>query len=118
MSNIYNCPNCGKKAFNPWTKAMAGQLNSPGKVCLECGRKAVNGKAATVFNAVYSVVVFALIVAIYLGSPKLAGTPNEWIWLNEVPIAFGLLISKFIVPRIANAFFFRMTPSIRIDAVK
>ena len=118
MSSIYNCPHCGKKSFNPWKKAFAGQLNSPGKVCMECGRKAVNGKGATIFNAVYSTIAFALIVVIYLKAPSLIGTSLDWVGVYELFINIGLLISKFVVPRLVNAFFFRLEPAIRIEPVK
>lgn len=117
MNSIYNCPHCGKKSFNPWKKAMAGQLNSPGKVCMECGRKAVNGKAATVFNAVFSTIMFALIIIIYLFAPKTRGTSMAWLDTFEWFINIGLLLLKIIVPRLANAFFFRLAPAIRIDPV-
>ncbi|MDO4862995.1 MAG: hypothetical protein Q4A05_02395 [Ruminococcus sp.] len=115
--SLYKCPNCGEKSFNPITKALAGQLNSRGRVCMSCGRRIVNGKGATIFNAIYSVIVFAGIVAVYLGSPKLDGTQYEWVFHYELLIGIGLLISKFIVPRLVNAFFFKMTPAIRIDPV-
>lgn len=116
--SIYTCPHCGKKSFNPWTKAMAGQLNSPGKVCMECGRKCVNGKGATIFNAVYCVIAFALVVLTYLFAPKTVGTEYEWINYYEVVINAGLILSIFIVPKLVNAFFFKMSPAIRIDAVQ
>ncbi|MBR6385992.1 MAG: hypothetical protein IKS03_07750 [Ruminococcus sp.] len=113
--SIYNCPHCGKKTFNPIKKAFAGQLNSRGKVCMECGRRCVNGKGATVFNAVYSVVIFALIVIIYLNAPKTAGTAYDWIDKYEWYINFGLVISYMIIPKLVNAFFFRLEPAIRSE---
>ena len=116
--SIYKCPNCGKKSFNPLTKAMAGQLNSPGKVCMHCGRRIVNGKGATIFNAIFSVLAFAGIVITYLYAPNTRGTSYEWIADYELLIGIGLLLAKFIVPRLVNAFFFKMTPAIRIDPVK
>lgn len=118
MSSIYNCPHCGKKSFNPWKKAMAGQLNSPGKVCMECGQKCVNGRGATIFNAVFSVICLALVVFIYLKSQSFWGTEFEWIAFYEVPFLVGVILLKFIVPRLVNAFFFRLEPAIRIDSVK
>lgn len=118
MKSIYTCPHCGKKSFNPWTKAFAGQLNSPGAVCVECGKKCVNGKGATIFNAVYSVIVIILVVFVYLKSQIFWGTSFEWIAYYEVVINVALIISLFVVPRLVNAFFFRLVPAIRIDAVQ
>ncbi len=116
--SIYNCPHCGEKSFNPLSKALAGQLNSPGKVCIKCGRKAVNGKAATIFNAVYSILAFAGIVVTYLYAPKTIGTSCEWVAHHELLIGIGLLVSKFVIPRLVNAFCFKLAPAIRIDPVK
>ena len=110
--SIYNCPHCGEKTFNPWTKANAGQLNSPGKVCQKCGRRVVNGKAATIFNMVFSIICFALIVVVYLNAPKTADTPFSWIDTFEIEINIGLILLKFLVPRLANAFFFKLEPAI------
>lgn len=118
MKNIYNCPHCGKKSFNPWKKAFAGQLNSPGKVCTECGQKCVNGKGATIFNAVFSTICFSLMVAVYLKAPDFWGTEHEWIAFWEVPIVIGLFLLKIFMPKLVNAFFFKLEPAIRIDAVK
>lgn len=116
--SIYNCPHCGEKTFTPITKAFAGQMNSPGKVCMKCGRKAVNGRGATIFNAVYSILAFAGIVAVCLSAPKLLNTDYAWISHNELLISAGLLVSKFVIPKLVNAFFFKMAPAIRIEAVK
>ena len=35
--SIYDCPYCGKKSFNPLTKALAGNMNTKGRVCKACG---------------------------------------------------------------------------------
>lgn len=108
--SIYTCPHCGKKSFTPIKKAFAGQLNSKGKPCMECGRLCVNGKAATIFNAVYSLITFVLVIIIFLN-----GNKSEWMYYHEVPMVIGLLLLKFIVPKLANAFFFKLEPSIRIN---
>ena len=111
--SIYTCPHCGKKSFNPIKKAFAGQLNSRGKVCMECGRRCVNGRGATIFNAVYTAIVFALIIVIYLNAPKTAGTQFDWIDKYELLINAGLIVSYFVIPKLVNAFFFRLEPAIR-----
>jgi len=108
--SIYVCPHCGKKSFNPVTKAMAGQLNSHGKPCKECGRLCVNGKAATAFNAVFALICFVLVVLTYLKAPDI-----DWLYPIEKRVVLGLILAIFIVPRIANVFFFKMEPAIRIE---
>lgn len=100
---IYNCPHCGERTFNPITKALAGQLNSKGRVCPNCGKRCVNGKGATIFNAVYCLLAFALVVIIYLYA-----IPGESI------ICIGLVLSMFIVPRLVNAFCFKLAEAIRL----
>jgi uncharacterized protein (DUF983 family) len=108
--SIYTCPHCGEKTFNPWTKAFAGQLNSKGKPCKNCGRRCVNGKGATIFNAIYSILAFAGIIFTYLKAPSIS-----WLSYWELVIVPALLISLFVVPRLANAFFFKMQESIRLE---
>lgn len=108
--SIYNCPNCKNRTFNPLTKALAGQLNSIGRNCPHCGKRLVNGKGATTFNAIFSLICFALIVFVYLKAP---GIP--WLAPIEGPVAFGLLAAKIIVPRIVWAFCFRLVPAIKLE---
>ena len=100
--SIYTCPHCGEKSFNPLTKTLAGQLNSNGRPCPKCGKKCVNGKGATIFNAIYCLLAFALIVVIFLYAIP-----------NEIFYVLGLILSMIIVPRLVNAFFFRLTEAIR-----
>lgn len=102
--SIYTCPHCGEKTFNPFTKALAGQLNSKGKPCKNCGTRCVNGKGATIFNAVYCLCAFALVIYIYLHPT-----------IFEILEVIGLLLSMLIVPKLVNAFFFKMTEAIRLD---
>ncbi len=77
---------------------------------MKCGRLCVNGKAATAFKAIYCLLAFAAIIVIYLNGMK-----TEWMFTHEMPMCIGLIISMWIVPMIANAFFFKMSPAIRID---
>lgn len=108
--SIYNCPHCGAKSFNPFSKAMAGTMKSKGKPCMKCGKLCVNGKSATTFSAIFCLIAFAAVIYIYIH-----GADNEWMFTHEAPMVIGLILSMLIVPRIANAFFFKMMPSIRVD---
>lgn len=85
---------------------------------MSCGRKVVNGKGATIFSAVYCILAFAGIVVLYLNAPKLMGTSYEWVAHYEMLISVCLIISMWLIPKLVNAFFFRLAPAIRIDAVK
>jgi len=97
--SIYNCPHCGEKTFNPWTKALAGQLNSKGRPCPNCGTRITNGKEATIFNAIFSLAMFVLIV---------------FSFLNELDlIIIPAILAIILVPRIVNAFCFRLDVSQR-----
>lgn len=111
--SIYNCPHCGEKTFNPWTKAMAGHLISKGKPCPKCGKLCVNGKGATIFRAIFSIIAFVCVVVIFLN-----GLNTAWMYYHEVRMVGGLILLIIIVPYIANAFFFKMSPAIRIDLDK
>ena len=111
--SIYTCPHCGEKSFNPLTKALAGTMKSKGRACPKCGKLCVNGKGATIFNAIISVVAFIAIVYIYLH-----GADNEWMFTHEVPMVAGIIILLFLVPKIVSGFFFKMEQSVRIDAYK
>lgn len=111
--SIYTCPHCGEKTFTPIKKAVSGTMKSKGKPCPKCGKLCVNGKGATVFEAVYCLIAFAFIVVIYLN-----GLKNEWMFTHEMPMCICLLASMYVVPRIVNAFCFRLVQSIRLDAYK
>ncbi|MDE5946759.1 MAG: hypothetical protein K2G63_05620 [Oscillospiraceae bacterium] len=97
--SIYKCPCCGEKTFTPLTKALAGQLNSKGRPCPKCGERIANGKGATIFNAVFCFAMFAFIVYAFLN------TLDLWI----IPA----LLAIIFVPRIVNAFFFKLDVSQR-----
>ncbi len=110
IMSIYICPCCGKKGFNPYTKGMAGQLNSKGKPCKVCGKRCVNGKGATIFNAVYCLLAFIAVVVLFLISQN-----YYFLAIREIPLYIVIIFSMFAVPRLVNAFFFKMTESIRLD---
>lgn len=102
--SIYTCPHCGEKTFNPLTKALAGQLNSKGKPCPKCGKRCVNGKGATIFNAIYCLIAFALVVLTFLYALP-----------GEIIIVAMLLVSMFVIPKLVNAFCFKLEEAIRIN---
>jgi len=104
--SIYDCPNCGKKAVNPWRKAMAGRLNSKGIPCPHCGKHITNGVAATVFNAIFSLASLIVAVLAYLSYSK-----------YDVLIIIAAICSAQFVPRLINAFFFKMENSQRKDVL-
>ena len=108
--SIYTCPHCGEKSFTPLTKAFAGQLNSKGKPCPKCGRRCVNGKGATLFNAIYCLLAFAAVIFTYLKAPDIS-----WLGYWELIIVPGLLISMLVIPKLVNAFFFKLAEAIKLD---
>ena len=63
--SIYDCPYCGKKSFNPLTKALAGNMNTKGRVCKACGRRVVNGKTSAIVRTVLMVVAIIIVFVTY-----------------------------------------------------
>lgn len=113
--SIYCCPHCGEKSFNPWTKIKAGTMRTNGSVCQKCGRRAVNGFGAMIFNLIVKLVCFIPMIWIYLKAPSMAGTKYDWLDKFEWDINFALLLIMFIIPWLANGFFFKMEPAVRVD---
>lgn len=110
--SIYKCPCCGEKSFNPILKARAGRMNQRGVNCPSCGKRVVNGKGATIFNAIFSVFGFACMVLVFLFAKH-----YEFLLRYEVLIQLVLIIAIHTVPRIVNAFCFKLTEAIRIESV-
>jgi hypothetical protein len=111
--SIYTCPHCGEKTFNPIKKAVAGTMKSKGKPCPKCGKLCVNGKGASVFEAVFCLVGLIFVIYVYLH-----GLDSVWMYTHEMPIVIGIIAIMYIVPKIVNAFCFKMVKSIRLDAYK
>lgn len=97
--SIYTCPNCHEKTFTPLTKAFAGQLNSKGKQCSNCGVRITNGKGATIFNAIFCLAMFVLVIISFLNELDL--------------IIIPAILAMLVVPRFVNAFCFRLEVSQR-----
>lgn len=90
---------------------MAGQMNSKGRVCKNCGTRCVNGKGATVFNAIYTLIAFAGVVYTYLHPESFAAGDVNY----EIFVVAGLILSIFLIPRLVNAFCFKLTEAIRLN---
>mgnify|MGYP001240275296 CR=1 FL=1 len=104
--SIYSCPHCGERSFNPITKALAGGLNSQGKVCKSCGRRCCNGKVSTIVSAVIYVVALVGVVLSYL-------------FVDNNVVAYsimaGCIIGAWLLGKIFDAFFMPLTKVIRND---
>ncbi len=104
--SIYNCPHCGEKSFNPLTKAMAGGLNSKGRVCKACGRRCCNGQVSTIVTAI--IYVIALVGVVY-----------SYLMIDSNLLAFGLMAgciaAAFILTKVFDAFFMPLVRVIRND---
>ncbi len=111
--SIYTCPNCGKKAFGPVTKALAGRMNSKGKPCQNCGKLCVNGKGATIFNFFFSIIGIIAMFVIFIIAPKFAFLSHY-----EVPIQTGIVLALLVIPRVIFAFSFKLHPSIRLEPLQ
>ena len=78
--SIYDCPYCGKKSFNPLTKALAGNMNTKGRVCKACGRRVVNGKTSAIVRTVLMVVAIIIVFATYfIESSDTANSPESYL---------------------------------------
>ncbi len=104
--SIYNCPHCGAKSFNPVTKAMAGGLNSKGRVCKACGRRCCNGQVSTVVNAVVYVIALIGVICFYFV------IDNN---LLAYALMAGCILGAFLICKIFDAFFMPLTKVIRND---
>ncbi len=88
-------------------------MKSKGKPCPKCGKLCVNGKGASVFEAVFCLVGLIFVIYVYLH-----GLDSVWMYTHEMPIVIGIIAIMYIVPKIVNAFCFKMVKSIRLDAYK
>lgn len=104
--SIYNCPHCGEKSFNPLTKAMAGGLNSRGRVCKACGRRCCNGQVSTIVNAVIYVIALVGVIYCYLMIDS-----NLWAFL----LMAGCIAAAFVLTKLFDAFFMPLVRVIRND---
>lgn len=101
----HTCPHCGEKTISPFKKAMAGNPQSRGTVCPNCGKRSTNELKSAVFHAIVSAIALVFIIYQYVAV--------ESIESNYYSIA-AILIA-LVVPRIVDAFFFKLVPAIRLD---
>lgn len=101
----FECPHCGEKTINPLQKAFAGNQKSKGVVCPNCGKRCTNDMKSTYFHTVVDLLMLIAVVAIYFIAPA-----GQNFFYMLIPI-----ISAFVINKIADAFFFSLAPSMRID---
>lgn len=85
-------------------------MNSKGKRCTSCGKRCVNGKGATIFNAIFSLIAIICMIVIFLTAPKI-----NFLARYEVVIQACIVLAIIFIPRLVNAFFFKMCEAIRLD---
>ena len=100
--SIYDCPYCGKKSFNPLTKALAGNMNTKGRVCKACGRRAVNGKTSAIVRTVLMAVAIIIVFATY--------------FIESSDAKAYLIIVAWLLSMLFDAFFCPLTKVVRNDA--
>ena len=99
--SIYDCPYCGKKSFNPLTKALAGNMNTKGRVCKACGRRAVNGKTSAIVRMVLMVVAIIIVFVTYFIESSDA---------KAYLIMAGTIIVAWLLSMLFDAFFCPLEP--------
>lgn len=105
--SIYACPHCGKKTFNPLTKALAGGMNTKGRVCQACGRRAVNGKVSTIVRTVLMLIAIVIIFITYFIENN-----NTRAYL----IMAGTIVAAWLLSMLFDAFFCPLMKVVRNDA--
>lgn len=105
--SIYDCPYCGKKSFNPLTKALAGNMNTKGRVCKACGRRVVNGKTSAIVRTVLMVVAIIIVFVTYF----IESSHATIIVPAIIKYALASLLSMLF-----DAFFCPLTKVVRNDA--
>ncbi len=105
--SIYACPHCGKKTFNPVTKALAGNMNTKGRVCQACGRRAVNGKASAIVRTVLMIIAVIIVFVTYF-----IESSNTKAYL----IMAGTIVIAWLLSMLFDAFFCPLVKVVRNDA--
>lgn len=101
----YTCPHCGEKTISPLKKAFAGNPKSKGTKCPKCGKRSTNELKSAAFHSI--IYAIALIFCVY-----------AYINLLAVETAIYMaasIVGAFIITHIADAFFFKLVPAIRLD---
>ena len=95
-----------KSLFNPLTKALAGNMNTKGRVCKACGRRAVNGKTSAIVRTVLMVVAIIIVFATYFIENSDA---------KAYLIMAGTIIVAWLLSMLFDAFFCPLTKVVRND---
>ncbi len=99
----YRCPYCKENTFSFWSKLTAGGMASKGKVCPECGKRAVHGLYSTIFR---SVLMAAVAIFILL---------NCYCFYVSKVTCLIVLIAGYLICKLANGFVFELEINNRKD---
>lgn len=98
----YKCPYCEHNSFSLLKKMFTGGMTSKGTACPECGKHAVHGVKATVFNTIVMTAAFIFILINFN---------------SRFEICLCVLAGAWVLCRIVNGLFFELSENIRRDVL-
>ncbi len=101
----HTCPHCNEKTISLLKKAFAGNPQSKGVVCPNCGKRSTNELKSAVFHAIIDIIALIFIIYQYVAVESL---------ISNIYSIAAILIA-FVVNHIVDAFFFKLVPAIRLD---
>ena len=104
----HECPHCGEKCISPLKKAFAGNQQSKGTVCPNCGKRSTNDMHSSIFHIVIDLIALAIVIFIYL-----ADEDNET--FESFYYMAGAILGAFVITHVVDAFVFKLVPAIRLD---
>ena len=100
----FQLPSC-KATLPPIKKAFAGNPQSKGTVCPNCGKRCTNDIHSAIFHVIVDVIVLAFVVFTYI---KIDTTDGLYYMI-------GAIAGAFLITRIGDAIFFKLVPAIRLN---
>lgn len=101
----HTCPHCGEKTISPLKKAFAGNPQAKGVVCPSCGKRSTNDLHSAVFHVIVDLIALVFVVYTYITNERLEG----------LYYMLGAIAGAFFLTHIVDAFFFKLSPAIRLD---